>query len=124
MSPRSWGWGCFCRTLGQWVLHAQQKAALGVQAALRTEMPWSGLFHGSLQQKQILDFSPMDLLQIKHSQKSFRQIFLPLSFAAAESKPCSLVFSPLLEVQPQAPSWPDPGTSWEHSSVLSTPSSS
>lgn len=35
-----------------------------------------------------------------------------------ESKPCSLVFSPILEVQPRAPPRLDPGTSWEYSTVL------
>lgn len=47
MSSVRWGW--LCRTLGQWVLHTWQSARRGLQVVLCTEMPWSGLFRGSLQ---------------------------------------------------------------------------
>lgn len=43
------GWGQLCRTLGQQVLHMWQSITHGLQVVLCTEMPWSGLFCGSLQ---------------------------------------------------------------------------
>lgn len=68
--------------------------------------------------------SPMNLLWIRHYQKFFRWISSPCRFSAADAKPCFLVFSPLMEVQPQVPPQPDPGTSLEQSAVLSSPVSS
>lgn len=62
---------------------------------------------------------PYELTADKALSKFFRWISSPCRFSAADSKPCFLVFSPLMEMQPQVPPQPILAPAW--SKALSSP---